>query len=242
LPCTLQTYFAQIRPIGDCTAEDGEFIGHMLMDAALQAAKAKRAEAVAAFVSHTAMLREAPVANLATMLQSMISNEGHSILASDVATQDPAQLTAADVQTIGDGITSIRRVHFAPTKAVQEAFAQYPVLRVMAQQCPWFEPMLAVIISRLMEASIGKKVRLAQSAALSLLDVGSDVFAMLTYYVAGEVLTGSLILMAVCFSIAAQAIVVYYRNMHRSASEIAKEVLIVLSFLKPVIDLRRAAG
>jgi hypothetical protein len=53
------------------------------------------------------MLRQAPVANLATMLQSMISNETHNILAGDVATQDPAQLTAADAETIGDGITSI---------------------------------------------------------------------------------------------------------------------------------------
>ena len=190
LPYRLQTYFAQIRPIGDCTAEDGEFIGHMLMDAALQAAKAKRKEAVATFFSRTAMLREAPMANLATMLQSMISNESHSILAGDVATQDPAHLTAADAEAIGDGITSIRRVHFAPTKAVQEVFAQYAALRVTAQLCPWFEPMLTVIITRLMEASIGKKLRLAQSAALSLLDVGSDVFAMLTYYVAGEVLHG----------------------------------------------------
>jgi hypothetical protein len=185
------------------------------------------------------MLREAPVANLATMLQSMISKKRHNILASDVATLVPAELTAADARVIGDGITSIRRGHAVPTKAVQEVLAQYPVLRAAAQQCPWFEPMLTVIITRLMEASIGKKLRLTQSATLSLLDVGSDVFAMLTYYVAGEVLTGSLILMAVCFSIAVQLLVVYYRNMHRSASEIAKEVLIVLSFLKPLIDLRR---
>jgi hypothetical protein len=239
LPYGLQTYFAQIRPIGDCTAEDGEFIGHMLMDAALKAPKAQRKEAVATFIARTAMLREASVANLATMLQSMISKKRHNILAGDVATQATAELTAADARVIGDGITSIRRGHVVPTKVVQEVLAQYPVLRTAVQQYPWFEPMLTVIITRLMEASIGKKLRLAQSTVLSLLDVGSDLFAMLAYFVAGEVLTGSLILMAVCFSIAAQALIVYYRNMHRSASEIAKEVLIVLSFLKPLIDLRR---
>jgi hypothetical protein len=42
LPYKLQTYFAQIRPIGDCTAEDGEFIGHMLMDTALKTPTAQR--------------------------------------------------------------------------------------------------------------------------------------------------------------------------------------------------------
>jgi hypothetical protein len=37
-------------------------------------------------------------------------------------------------------------------------------------------------------------------------------------------------------------LVVFYRNKHRSAGEIAKEMLIVLSFFKPVIDLRRLIG
>jgi hypothetical protein len=52
-------------------------------------------------------------------------------------------------------------------------------------------------------------------------------------------LTGALIWMMVFFGIAVQAIVVYKRIRHRSAGEIAKELLIVLSFFKPVIDLRR---
>ena len=43
-------------------------------------------------------------------------------------------------------------------------------------------------------------------------------------------------------SIVAQSLAVFYRNQHRSAGEIAKEVLIVLSFFKPVIDLRRLMG
>jgi hypothetical protein len=43
-------------------------------------------------------------------------------------------------------------------------------------------------------------------------------------------------------SIAAQSLVVFHQNKHRSAGEIAKEVLIVLSFFKPVIDLRRLMG
>jgi hypothetical protein len=44
------------------------------------------------------------------------------------------------------------------------------------------------------------------------------------------------------FSIAVQSLIVFYRNKHRSAGEIAKEVLIVLSFFKPVIDLRQLMG
>jgi hypothetical protein len=43
LPYDLQEYFAQIRPLGDCTAQDGAFIGHMLMNTALKASKRRRA-------------------------------------------------------------------------------------------------------------------------------------------------------------------------------------------------------
>jgi hypothetical protein len=109
----------------------------------------------------------------------------------------------------------------------------------MAEQCVWFEPMLGVVVQSLMAASVGTKLRLALSKALSMLDIGSDLSTMLVYFVTDQSLTGLLILAMVCFSIAAQSLLVYYRNKHRSAGEIAKEVLIVLSCFKPVIDLRR---
>jgi hypothetical protein len=239
LPYALQVYFAQIRPIDTCKAEDGTFIGHMLMNAALDASKARRAEAVAAFVSCTEALRKAPLVHLDILLHYMICKKSLKVLAGDISTHDPAQLTAADAETIGDGITRIRRGHVAPVKAVAEVFAKYDVLRATAQLCPWFEPMLAVVITRLMAASIGTRLRLSLSTALSMLDIGSDLFTMLVYYLASEFETGSLILATVCLNIAGQALVVFYRNRHRSAGEIVTELLIILSFCKPVIDLRR---
>jgi hypothetical protein len=112
-------------------------------------------------------------------------------------------------------------------------------MRTMAEQCVWFEPMLGVVVLSLMAASVGTKLRLALSTALSMLDIGSDMSTMLVYFVTGQYLTALLILAMVGFSIAVQSILVFYRNKHRSAGEIAKEVLIVLSCFKPVIDLRR---
>jgi hypothetical protein len=243
LPYVLQVYFAQLRPIDTCNAEDGMFVGHMLMNAALDASKAHRADAVATFVSCTEVLREAPLVHLDALLTSMICKKrlkvNQLIAGDDVSTQDPAQLTAADAETIGDGIISIRRGHVAPVKAVAEVFAKYDVLCVTARKCPWFEPMLVVIITRLMAVSIGNRLRLILSTALSVLDIASDLFTMLVYYLASEFQTGSLILATVCLSVAAQMLIVFYRNRHRGAGEIAKELLIVLSFFKPAVDLRR---
>jgi hypothetical protein len=238
-PYTLQEYFAQIRPIDDCAAPDVVLIGHMLMNAEQQASKRHRAEAVAAFISRTAMLRDAPLAHLDTMLQSLICSRGLRVLAGAAATQDPAQLMAAEADIIGEGIMSIIRSQMMPAKAIAEVLDRYPVLRSTAQHCAWFEPMLAATIARRMAISIGKKLRLGFSTTLSLLDVGSDVATMLIYFLSEQFLTASLILTMVCVSIAAQALLVFYRNQHRSTVEIAKEMLILLSFFKPVVDLRR---
>jgi hypothetical protein len=130
----------------------------------------------------------------------------------------------------------------SPANAVAEVLDKYHALRTMAQQCVWFEPMLAAVLLSLMAASAGTKLRLALSTALSMLDIGSDLSTMLLYFVTDQYFTGLLILAMVGFSIAAQSAIVFCRNMHRSAGEIAKEVLIVLSFFKPVIDLRRLMG
>jgi hypothetical protein len=239
LPYVIQQYFLQIRRIDECTAQDGAFIGHMLMNAALSVKKARRAEVAATFISRTEMLRDAPAANLGPLLRSLVCCESHDLLAGDVATQDPAQLTAVDACTIANGITAICRGHVSTANAVAEVLDKYRVIRTMAEQCVWFEPMLGVVVLSLMAASVGTKLRLALSTALSMLDIGSDLSTMLVYFVTDQYLTGLLILAMMCFSIAAQSLLVFYRNKHRSAGEITKEVLIVLSCFKPVIDLRR---
>jgi hypothetical protein len=152
MPRTAQLYFLQIRPIDECSTEDGTLLGHLLMEDARKAKKARRANAVVTFAWRTVMLREAPLANLDVLLTSMICKESYDGLAGDVKTQVPAQLTAADAETIGDGITAIRRGHTGtgPAKAVTEVLSKYPVLRATAQQCAWFEPMLLAMLVRQM--------------------------------------------------------------------------------------------
>ena len=134
LPFTLQEYFLQIRRIDECTAQDGAFIGHMLMNAALSVKKARRAEVAATFILRTEMLRDAPAANLDVLLRLLVCNESHDLLAGDVATQDPAQLTAADARTIANGITTIRRGHVSRANAFGEVLEKYHVIRAMVEQ------------------------------------------------------------------------------------------------------------
>jgi hypothetical protein len=150
MPLTLQSYFLQIRPIDECAADDGTLAGHVFMNAALKPKKPRRREAVAVFISRTAMLREAPLANLTVVLQSIVCKESLNTLPGDVPTEDPPRLTAVDAETIGEAITLIRRSHSVPEKAVGAVLSKYTVLRATARQCAWFEPFLVAVLSRQM--------------------------------------------------------------------------------------------
>jgi hypothetical protein len=85
-------------------------------------------------------------------------------------------------------------------------------------------------------------MRFLLSAILSLLDVSSDVVTMVFYWLSGQLESALAILAMLSLSVAMQMLVVFFRNRHRSRYEIAIEVLIVLSFFKPVIDLRRLSS
>jgi hypothetical protein len=209
------------------------------MDVALSATKARRKRSVATDILRTEMLRHAPLANIGTMLQCFACKEARRLFPGSVETQDPAQLTAAEAATIGEGITVIRLGHMVPERALAEIFHTYPVLRATADQCVWFEPMLRVMLVRQMEDSKSSTMRLVWSTTLSLLDVGTDLYAVIIFYQTNDSVSGSLILAMVILSIAAQLLIVFLRNKHRSFGEIARELLIVLSFFKPVVDSRR---
>ena len=89
LPRTLQTYFAQIQPIDASTAEDGVFVGNILVDVTEAAKKAERASAVQTFVERTAILRESGVASLDALLTASLGESGHDVLPQAVATDPP---------------------------------------------------------------------------------------------------------------------------------------------------------
>ena len=253
LPFSIQVYFAQIQPVSACTADDGRLAGHLLMHAAHRAKKAQRKQAIATDVRRMEMLRHAPLANISTLLQWLISKETHRLLAGNVGTRDPAQLTAADAATIGEGITLIRRGHMVPERALLEIFSTYPVLRETAERCVWFESMLREVVIEMMGASTssrhashpplpptpgppspharerahthththarahthGCRLRLLLSTFLSLFDIGTDLYTALIYFLTDQPATGSLILAMVGLSVAAQLLIVFYRNKHR---------------------------
>ena len=198
-----------------------------------------RSEVVASLVAQTPMLAQAPLANLGAMLRAMLCKDLNTFCANDVAVQDPALLSHAEASTIGAGANAIRRRHTSPSAAVHELFETYAVLRTTEQQCCWLRPMMESLLTHLMGASLTAKLRLCFSTLLSLLDMGSDVFTMAVYFLANQLGTALAICSMVLLSLSMQVVTVFVRNKHRGRKDIAKELCIVVSLFKPVVDLRR---
>jgi hypothetical protein len=156
-----------------------------------------------------------------------------------VATLDPMALTVADGKTIGEGVAPILRGHTVPADAVDELLSKYAALLKTAQACAWFRPMLEAVVTQLLTASLGAWLRQAFAALTSVFGFGSDIYSMAVYFVSGQFVVGFAILAMVLLSATLQAVVVVARNAHRSLGEVVKEVLVVLSFLKPLVDVRR---
>jgi hypothetical protein len=168
LPRTLQTYFAQIQPIDASKAEDGVFLGNIVVDVAEAAKKPERASAVRTFVERTAALRESGVGCLDALLTASLGESGHDVLPQAVATTTPGALTVADATAIGRGFDAIIRVSATPSDAVDELLRKYAAVDVAAQQHGWARPMLETIAKRrAKKATLGLKLRLGIGAAFS---------------------------------------------------------------------------
>jgi len=239
LPYKIQRYFQQILPADRSMAEDGVTVARMLLHAMPNAGKAARAAAVSNFVAQTAVLRDAPLAHLSTVLKTMLARGGSGLTAGNVATLDPAALTKAEARTIGEGVAPILRGHTVPADAADELLRQYSALRATAESCAWFRPMLEALLTQQLATSLSAVLRQTVAASASLLDTGSDIYSMAVYFASGQFVVGFSICAMMVLNAACQTLVVTVRNANRGRREVAKEVLIVLSFLKPLFDMRR---
>jgi len=154
----------------------------MLMDSVLSVNKSKRSAAVSEFVTHTTMLREAHFSHLDAVLVAMISPHDHKLMAESVVTQDPTLLSVAEAKAIGVNVQLICLRHVHPDKAVAELLRRSPAFRTMAETNAWFEPFIAAVIMRLMAHSGGTKLRVFCSITMAMVDVVSDLAAVVAYF------------------------------------------------------------
>lgn len=237
---------AEIKPALSCTAEDGEFVGHLLVDAAFASSyvfrpnKRRQASVVSAFVVKTEMLRTCEFAGVDVMLAAIIRNTLRP--SKFVPTHEPAELTQHDALTIGRGFASSLVANTMPSAAVDEFILMYPAMGVLAARHAWFRPMLKTISTRLMAvAPLGLKLRVTIGCTLSYSDVFSDIYMIFALFEASRSKTAIAIIATIALGLLLQVFVVIVQNRRKPWRKLAKEVLIVLLFLKPAVDALRVA-
>ena len=240
LAYAVQQYFLQIKPRAACKAQDGVWVGLMLMDIA---SSGKHAAAnLATFIARTDMLASAsrsdcPFPHQYAMLQAMAMMKRSRAKA--IGVRRPKLLSEEQSRAIGESFRSIILGHTDPAKAAHEFIRNYPALQRMDREHSWFRPMIETMAARAMLIALDVHLRLVVNTLLGMLDVGSDIAAMAIYFGSGQVAPAAAIASLVLSSIMVQALVVAFQNKHRGRAAMATEALILLSFFKPVVDLRR---
>jgi hypothetical protein len=127
-------------------------------------------------------------------------------------------------------------------EAVTEFLATYPAMDEMAKRHEWARPMLETIAQRRMAAApFGLKLRLTIGAVLSMGDMASDIFNLVTMFGARQSVGAYALLAMILTTLALQILLVVIQNAHRGAVAVFKEVLLVLSLCKAGVDALRVA-
>jgi hypothetical protein len=98
---------------------------------------------------------------------------------------------------------------------------------------------LVALLSRLFSPKNREAMRLALTATVSVVDVGSDVYSVAIYYRAGRPGLASGLLSTVLLSMLFQTAIVCVVHRHHGKLVLTAEILLVLSGLKPLIDVWR---
>ena len=107
----------------------------------------------------------------------------------------------------------------------------------------WFRVMIVQVAKQLLkEATWGVKLRLFVGAGMSMLDMGSDVTMIVVYFSEGQNGNASLLLAMIGTCLFFQFLIAWMQTRTGPRREMAAEMLIALSGIKPGVDAMRVAG
>jgi hypothetical protein len=239
-PLEIQAYFLQIRRPEMFNAEDGDVLGHMLMDAA----RGKRGPHLVAAVTkcgvRTAVLHQGKLAEwVGPMVLAIAQGWQGAMLGNDVSSP-LAQLSPSDGTSIGRGFVLALATNATVSAAIDEWHFRFPAMREACAQFPWFMPMMEVIGLRcLLISSWGAVFRTALSVVLTYLDIGSDLYAVYTFRVRlGQDAFSYAMLGIIGFQLTMQLVLAAVQH-HRNAHAMLWEMLLAVICAKPIVGAVR---
>jgi hypothetical protein len=154
-----------------------------------------------------------------------------------------ADLTEEEGATIGTQLTPSLLSNAASDEAVAEWMAKHPALKELKEEHEWTEAMFQGVAKELVkQSSMGARFRLYTGAGLSIMDLFTDT-SMINQYMntPGQEEYGYALMAMVGGCLLSQLLVVGMNNRKGTKQQMAKEMLIVLTAVKPGVDAYRVA-
>jgi len=152
-------------------------------------------------------------------------------------------LSNKEARTIGNSLASIMMGSTSSDIAVEDWILTSPAMQELDRKLIWFRPMMNRIAMRLLaSAAWGANFRLYCGAALSIMDMVTDVAAIYRFFMLGNYGFAWANIAFIAASLLIQLIIVLCQNKKRGWRVLAYEAMIVLLMVKPAVDARRVAG
>ncbi|GMI22558.1 hypothetical protein TeGR_g10182 [Tetraparma gracilis] len=152
-------------------------------------------------------------------------------------------MSEKEANVIGGALASSIAANLSAPAAVDEWILRYPAMEELEREYVWFRPMMDTIAQRLLESvSWGLKLRLYAGAGLSTLDLITDLYMIYTYATTDKPGTALSLGIMVGLCLLFQLLVVWTQARKGPTLVMLKEMLIVLSGMKPGWDAVNVAN
>ena len=217
--------------------KDGKTLGESFILAKRAAPKGTTIFDVAqtVFDQHVSLLEAAGIhPALRSIIFAALENKLHRVVECDSKLDD---LSLEDGRKIGRALASSLLSSTDPAAAVAEWIGLYQALTEMNSEFIWFEPMMVVIATRLLQDSNwGLIMRLVIGVLLSFTDVATDTYMILRYIKNDQLVYAYATIACIGTSIFLQAVLVVAQYHKASRRRLIRELAIVFSFTKPIWD------
>ena len=165
-------YYLGLLPLTDWTAEDGRAIGEALMMHSKLAPAARVRNCMREFKSLQALQAEHEF--FEPFIAALVTG---ALRPPAVVSKNLCALTGHDGRKIGGSFAAALMASLTSEMAVDEFILKFPSLRVLANEAPWFRPLLEAVAQRLLErVAWGLMFRSYSGALISMIDLASDVY------------------------------------------------------------------
>jgi len=246
----VQQYFQKTRRLELLDAWDGKAMAEIFaseyneqeMNEAKQSKQSLASIRVKSVTSSHVALKQFGVENLwfSHLMTAVISNKLR--LPFDVESRLVA-LTAKEARTLGNNFASILASSTTPALAVEEWVLASKAMYELDKSVVWFRPMMVSIASRLLARVLwGAKFRLYFSAALSIMDLLTDIQVIYFFYKTGSYNYALINIAFIASNLLVQLLLAYAQNRKMGLKIMLKEMLIVILMVKPAVAAHRTAG